>query len=262
MAVAQSKDAENIRKLVIVNQAPNYLTIGLANAFNERFDKVVLVCGGLHSQGLALDQDIEIHLINRWYERPNWKKALSYLIALVRVWWLLWTRYRRHEVLFVSVPPMGYLLNLFVRNRFSMIIWDLYPDIFEITGMRETHPLYRVWAWLNRHSFRKAWRLFSISDVMAEAMTKYVPRDKIIVLRPSGIPTKKDGEFPAAETLSASITRSEMLLLSRLRHRMKTGPEGLLNKPEKPWIPIVRRLFPAIGSIMLGVVIWPPVMPD
>jgi len=130
---------------------------------------------------VVLDPEIEVTKINRWHERPSWKKASSYLIALLWIWWLLWTRYRKHEVLFISVPPMGYLLNLFVMNRFSMVIWDLYPDTFKIAGMTESHFVYRLWAWMNRISFRKAYRLFTISDVMADAMSQYVDRGRLIV---------------------------------------------------------------------------------
>ncbi len=144
------------RRIVIVNQAVNYLTIGFANAFNQRFDKVALITGGVHEQGEELDPDIELSWINRWHERPAWKKASSYLIALARIWLLLLTKYRRYEVFFVSVPPMGYLLNLILPHRFSMVIWDVYPDIFKITGMKERHPVYQIWSKLNRWSFGKA----------------------------------------------------------------------------------------------------------
>lgn len=169
------------RRLVILNQAANYLTIGFANAFNRRFDSVILMTGGVHVQGAPLASDIEICRINRWHERPAPKKALSYILALIAMWWLLMTRYRRHEVLFVSVPPMGYLLNLVLPHRFSMVIWDVYPDVFKIKGMRERHPLFRAWAWLNRRSFRRAWRIFTISEPMAELLSKYVDRYRLCV---------------------------------------------------------------------------------
>jgi hypothetical protein len=79
-----------------------------------------------------------------------------------------------YEVFFVSIPPMGYLLNLILPHRFSMVIWDVYPDIFKITGMKETHPLYRIWAALNRKSFKKAFKLFTISEKMADLVEVYV----------------------------------------------------------------------------------------
>jgi hypothetical protein len=76
---------------------------------------------------------------------------------------------------------MGYLLNLLLPHRFSMVIWDLYPDTFKVTGMTEHHPLYRFWGWLNRKSFRKAYRVFTIGEVLADAIAKYVDRNKLKV---------------------------------------------------------------------------------
>lgn len=128
-----------------------------------------------------LDSTIRVDKINHWRERPAWKKVSSYLIAMTRMWWLLMTRYRKHEVLFISVPPMAYLLNLVVPHRFSMVIWDIYPDTLKIGGMTEAQPIFRIWSWLNRKSFRKAYRLFTISEIMAEAMSKYVERDRVLV---------------------------------------------------------------------------------
>ncbi|HKK10198.1 MAG TPA: hypothetical protein VJ939_05140, partial [Bacteroidales bacterium] len=169
------------RKLVILNQAANYLTVGFANAFNQKFDQVILITGSVHVQGEKLDEDIKVHYINKWQERPSWKKALSYLYAMWNMWWLLLFKYRKHEAFFVSVPPMGYLLNLVLPHRFSMVIWDVFPDAFKITGMKESHPVYRIWAYLNKKSFRKAYKLFTISEKMAELIEKYVSIDKIII---------------------------------------------------------------------------------
>ena len=166
---------------MIVNQAANYLTVGFANAFNQRFDNVALISGSVHVQGEELDPDIEVRWINPWHERPAWKKAFSYALALSWMWLQLLTRYRKYEVFFVSVPPMGYLLNLILPNRFSMVIWDVYPDTLRITGMKETHPVHRIWAALNRRSFRKAWRIFTVSEPMAESLSQYVDRRRLIV---------------------------------------------------------------------------------
>ena len=169
------------RKLVILNQAANYLTVGFANAFNEAFDEVVLMTGSVHVQGEELHNDIKVQYINQWQERPSWKKALSYLLALWNMWWLLLFKYRKHEVFFVSVPPMGYLLNLVLPHRFSMVIWDVFPDTLKITGMSKSHIIYRVWSKLNRWSFKKAHRIFTISERMADLLEQYVDRKKLII---------------------------------------------------------------------------------
>lgn len=169
------------RKIVVVNQAVNYLTIGFCNAFRDKFDTVALITGSIHTQGEELHNDIHVTWINKWYERPARKKAMSYLQACIRIWWLLLTKYRGYEVFFVSVPPMAYLLNIVLPNRFSMVIWDVFPDGFKITGMKESHPVYWIWARLNRWSFRKAYRLFTIGEKMADLVAQYVSREKIII---------------------------------------------------------------------------------
>ena len=169
------------RKIVVVNQASNYLTVGFCNAFADKFETVSLVTGSVHVQGEELKDTIQVTYINKWVERPASKKFLSYIKACFKIYWLLITKYRGYEVFFVSIPPMGYLLNLILPHRFSMVIWDVYPDIFKITGMKETHPFYRIWASFNRKSFKKAFRLFTISDKMADLVEAYVVRSKIII---------------------------------------------------------------------------------
>lgn len=169
------------RKIVIINQAVNYLTIGLANAFQERFNEVSLITGSVHTQGEELATNVKVHYINKWHERPASKKMMSYLLACIRIYWLLATKYRKHEVFFVSIPPMAYLLNIILPNRFSMLIWDVFPDAFKITGMKESHFVYRIWARLNKISFKKAYRVFTIGDKMAEILSQYIEKEKLIV---------------------------------------------------------------------------------
>ena len=169
------------RKIVVINQAINYLTVGLCNEFAKEFEDVSIITGNIHEQGEKLNKNIEITYINKWIEAHGVKKAWVYLKALLHMYFLLITKYRKHEVFFVSVPPMAYLLNLIVPNRFSMIIWDVFPDTFKITGMKETNIIYRIWGTLNRCSFKKAYRLFTIGDRMADLIGAYVKREEIII---------------------------------------------------------------------------------
>lgn len=172
-------DREAGRNIVIVNQAANYLTIGICNAFNKKFDQVNLISGSIHVQGEDLDASVKVKKINKWAERPQRKKLFSYIIACWKIYWLLLFKYRSNDVFFVSLPPMAYLLSIGLPNRCSMLIWDVYPDIFKITEMNQKHPIYRVWALLNRIAFKKAYRLFTVGKQMAALIEKYVDRRKI-----------------------------------------------------------------------------------
>lgn len=169
------------RRLVIVNQAANYLTVGFANAFAARGVSVTLLAGSVHEQGERLDERVERARMVRWQQRPIWRKALAYGGSLLQAWVLLLTRYRRHEVLFISVPPMAYLLTLLLPNRCSVLVWDVYPDVFEVTGMSPRHWLYGLWARLNQRAFRRAYRLFTITEPMRDLLGAYVEKDKVQV---------------------------------------------------------------------------------
>jgi hypothetical protein len=46
-AVSKIKD----RKIVVINQAVNFLTIGFANAFYDKFEDVTLIIESIHTQG-------------------------------------------------------------------------------------------------------------------------------------------------------------------------------------------------------------------
>lgn len=169
------------RKIVIVNQATSHQTIGMCNAFADRFETVELITGSVHTQGEKLYDSIKITRINKWVERPPRKKLLSYLLACWKIYWLLLFRFRRYEVYFVSIPPMAYLLKIALPNRFSMLIWDVYPDILKITGMKESHPIYQIWGKLNRIVFKRSYRLYTIGNRMADLLAKYADREKILI---------------------------------------------------------------------------------
>lgn len=170
-----------MKKIVIVNQAVNYLTIGYANAFFDKFKDVTLITGSIHVQGEELNENIKLIKIKKWQERPPLKKLTSYIIGTIQIYFLLLIKFRNHEVFFISIPPWGYLLNLFIPNRFSMMIWDVYPDIFKIKGMKDEHLLYKFWSFLNKKSFKKAYKIFTIGEKTAELITQYVNRSKITI---------------------------------------------------------------------------------
>ena len=199
------------RKIVVVNQAVNYLTIGLCNAFSDRFENVNLITGSIHKQGEELYETIGVTKINKWVERPAYKKLISYVFACFQIYFLLLTKYRKHEVFFITLPPMAYLMSIMLPNRCSMLIWDVYPDLFKITGMKKSHPIYKSWAVLNRIVFRKAFKVFTIGYKMADLLTQYVDRTKIEVtplwsiFQNNGKLSKEDNPFIKEENLEGKF---------------------------------------------------------
>ena len=169
------------RKIVVINQAVNYLTVDLCNAFYKRFENVTLITGNIHEQERKLNQNIKVEYITKWVAGPFKKKLISNLKASFEIFWLLKTKYKKHEVFFLSVPPMGYLVNLLIPNRFSMLIWDVFPDALKSSGIKESNPIYRFWSYLNKKSFTKAYRFYTISESMADLLSIYIPKKQQLI---------------------------------------------------------------------------------
>ena len=50
-------------QILIVNQAVNYLTIDITNAFSENSDNITLLNGNVHSKGIDLNANIKVRKI-------------------------------------------------------------------------------------------------------------------------------------------------------------------------------------------------------
>jgi glycosyltransferase involved in cell wall biosynthesis len=78
---------------------------------------------------------------------------------------------------------MAYLAMLLLRNRFSILIWDVYPDTLKIFGIGERNVVFRIWASDNKRVFKTATNIFTIGDKMAGLIANYVDREKIKIIR-------------------------------------------------------------------------------
>ncbi len=169
------------RKIVIVNQAINYLTIGIINEFEKKCTDVAVITGSVHVQGEELSDNVKITKINRFSEDRLVKKFINWLIATVKITYFLLIKYRKYEVFFIPNPPIAYLVALFLPNRFSILMWDVYPDALKIFGIKGSHPIYKIWTWWNKKLFRKAYRIYTIGSNISNLIAQYVPREKVKV---------------------------------------------------------------------------------
>lgn len=171
------------RKIVFVNQAVNFLTVDIVNSFADQFDDITLITGNVHTQGTELNPKVKLDMIIKYNEKSFTTKTYGWTIATIQIFFKLLFKYRRQEVFFVSIPPMSYLSMLILRNKFSVLVWDVYPDTLNIYGIGSKNPLFKCWAWANKKIFKRATHLFTIGDKMAELISKYVDRNKIKIIR-------------------------------------------------------------------------------
>lgn len=176
--------AQQNRPIVFVNQATGYLTIDIINEFarSGKFPKIALIAGSIRVQDIPLEKNVEWSRITL-YDRGNpRKKFLSWLRGTLQIAWLLLTKYRKYEIFYITIPPFAYLLSLVFRNRFSVLVFDVYPDVLKIYGITERNIGYRLWIRFNRNLFRRAHRLYTIGEGMARLLERYVSRSKITII--------------------------------------------------------------------------------
>ncbi|GAB3203723.1 glycosyltransferase involved in cell wall biosynthesis [Pontibacter aydingkolensis] len=172
------------KNIVFINQATGYLTIDIINEFtrSEEFEKVALIAGSIRVQNKELDKEVSWTKIITYNRSALWKKGLSWMLGTIQIWYLLLTRYRNYEVFYFSIPPTAYLLSYFFKQRFSILVYDIYPDALKTYGISESNMLYHLWVNWNKRILPKAYKVFTLSEGMADLLSNYLSRNTIKVI--------------------------------------------------------------------------------
>lgn len=171
-------------RIVFINQATGYLTIDIVNAFVEcgQFAEVALVAGSIRVQDVPLDPSVQWSRV-ALYDRGNpRRKLISWLKGTLQIGWLLLTRYRHHDVFYITIPPVAYLWSLFLPNRFSVLVFDVYPDVLAIYQVSQNNPVYRIWSWANRRLFKRAHRVYTLGEGMAALLGNYMRQERVHIV--------------------------------------------------------------------------------
>ncbi|MDX2029790.1 MAG: glycosyltransferase family 4 protein [Blastocatellia bacterium] len=118
----------------------------------------------------------------------------------------------RQDVIFAMSPPLtigvtGFLLGVLKRVPFCYNLQDIWPDVAVKLGMLRGRRTIAFFAWLERLIYRRARRIFAISDEFKRNLLgKGVPEDKIAV-----IPNFTDTQFIRPQTPSASFRQKHGL---------------------------------------------------
>lgn len=137
-------------KIILVNQSSSYLTIDIANVYTEHFEAVVLLTGNIGEDEKYLLDKVIINKLTKYNKSSTLKRVYTWIISFIQILFKLLFKYRKYEVVYVKNPPISYLASLFVKNPFSIIVFDTYPDVLRNIGIKEDHWLYKIWSRWNR----------------------------------------------------------------------------------------------------------------
>lgn len=171
-----------MKKIVFVNQSSGYLLTDVLNVYAKEYDEVALIYGTIKENERKLDARIKLDKICA-YDRSS---AIGRIKTWAKATWQIYRKlkrdYKDYEIVYVTNPPMAYLCSLRLKNPFSVIVFDTYPDALSNIGIRKGNPLFNMWAGWNRKLFLKAKKVFTLSEGMAERLGSYMDRNKITVV--------------------------------------------------------------------------------
>lgn len=170
-------------KIIIFNQDSGYLMIDLANAYCDRGYDVTLVTGRIKERSILLNKKVRIARIKKYVRTTAIKRMWSWGVAGLQIFLKVLFHFRDEHLLFVSNPPISAWVNLFVKRDFSLLIYDVYPDaLVDVGFLSQNSFILRSWKKVNEHIYRKAKRIITISDSMAETIQPYVFDKKVEVI--------------------------------------------------------------------------------
>lgn len=168
--------------VVLINQSTSYLMIDIVNAYSEKYENVILFAGSIKVFERNLSSKVRIEKIKAYDKSSIFSRIWTWLVAYIQIVYRLKTKYRKAYVVYVTNPPLSYWAALFNSNPFSIIEYDIYPDALKNIGVKESNIVSRIWTKINRHVFRQADNIFTLSDGMRDLLSKYVPVEKIKVI--------------------------------------------------------------------------------
>ena len=173
------------KKLLIVCQTFGYLLADIAKTFVEsnRYEKVVVLTGDASKAFSYGVEGVTIDTMYPYLKNSMKSRFISWIKGFIDIKRRIHQNYRDYELFLISNPGTVSFLHLFCKNRYYSLTWDLFPDGFLTSPtIRRLKPLLWLWGENNKKFFAKAEANFCITEGMAKAMEKYVPREKVTVV--------------------------------------------------------------------------------
>jgi glycosyltransferase involved in cell wall biosynthesis len=198
----QQKDS-----IVFINQNAGYLMIDIINA-HSAYKKRTIITGKLIQRNINLDNSVKVEKIITYNRSSGLKRMFTWSIGFIQILWLIKTRYRKADLFIVTNPPFAGLIPLFCSNPFSLLIFDVYPDVlvaYKFLGNKSF--ITNWWRKANRSIFNKARNVFTIAEGMKNVLSQYIPSEKIKV-----VPLWADNRFlkPVAKGDNIFIRRYQL----------------------------------------------------
>lgn len=169
-------------KVIIVNQSTGYLMVDVVNAYSQEYDEVVLLAGKVEEHSRILSSKVFLYNIKTYNKKNIFYRIVTWLISFFQSFFYILFHGKGAMVVYVTNPPLSYFSSLFLKNKFIIVEYDIYPDALKNIGIRDNSLIFKLWTKINRKVFKKANCIITLSNGMANLLSKYVNNSKIKVI--------------------------------------------------------------------------------
>lgn len=177
--------------VVIVNQVSGYQMIDIANAYSLKGYSVSLITGTLVKREKDLSSGIKLIKVQKYNNQNAFYRIFTWVLATIQIYFILLFRFPKSHIFVVTNPPLLQLLMRFLPNKYTYLVYDVYPDVFlEGKVFSEKSFIFKYWREANIKTFAKADRIITIAEGMKLSLSRYVDKIKVEV-----IPLRGDNSF-------------------------------------------------------------------
>lgn len=173
------------KSVLLVNQSTGYLMTDIVNAYvaSGNFDKVELFAGEINIRPSVPDQSVKIIKTIKYNKQNTIKRLWTWLAAFIHLLFVVWRRNKDCFLFLVSNPPLTIFVPLLTRKKYCYVVYDLYPDsLFSQGFVKRDSVMGKWWSKINRKVFANAECVFTLSEDMKKAVSRYVSENKIRVV--------------------------------------------------------------------------------
>jgi len=166
------------KDIVIINQSSGYLMVDIANAFVKAGYNVTLIAGKIKCGYFELDLSIKVKKITEYNRLSIIKRIKSWIAGFVEIIAIVKKDYSNSELLIVSNPPIALFLPIFTRNKYNLLVFDVYVETLQrYTLLKDKSPFVFIWKGLHKKVLKQAKTIFVLTKSMKDVLTKYTTRE-------------------------------------------------------------------------------------
>ncbi len=174
------------KNIVIACQSCGYLLKDIANAYASAGYEVLCMISKDSQQRIkdSLLDGIKMETVISYNRLSSFKRVFTWCVCALQMLFKIGLSHRKSHVLYVSNPPFAPLLPLILNNRFSILIWDIYPDVLVNQHViPEGNFIAKWWRKANKKVYKRASCVYTLSEGMKDCLKTYVD-EKILKVVP------------------------------------------------------------------------------